>query len=70
LNAPCSLYIVPVQAEKATAAAQAIFWGLSASGGLSWEKFQDQAAVPWNETRFWGLVKETPTVLSILFSKC
>jgi hypothetical protein len=26
-NAPWALYIVPVQAEKATAAAQALFWG-------------------------------------------
>ena len=26
-NAPWALYIVPVQAEKAPAAAQALFWG-------------------------------------------
>jgi hypothetical protein len=26
-NAPWALYIVPVQAEKATAAAQALYWG-------------------------------------------
>jgi hypothetical protein len=29
--------------------------------GLCWEEFQGQAAVPWNETGFWGLLKETPT---------
>ena len=37
--------------------------------GLSWEVYQGFAAVPWNEKRFWGLLKETPTALSILFSK-
>ena len=34
----------PGQAEKAIVAAQAVFWGLSASGGLSREELQGQAA--------------------------
>ena len=37
--------------------------------GLSREEFQGQAAVPWNETGSWGLLKETPTALTILFPK-
>jgi hypothetical protein len=28
--------------------------------GLSWEVYQGLAAVPWNETGFWGLLKQTP----------
>jgi hypothetical protein len=47
--------------------------GLLRSGdhllGLSREVYQGLAAVPWNETGFWGLLKETPTALTILFSK-
>ena len=70
---PLALFMGPGQAEKAIVAAQAVFWGLPASGGLSREAFQGQAAVPWNETvppwRDWGLLKETPTALTILFPK-
>jgi hypothetical protein len=29
--------------------------------GLCWDEFQDQVAVPWNEGRLGGLLKETPT---------
>jgi hypothetical protein len=59
--------MVPGQAEKAFFAVETIFWGLPASGGLSWEVYQGFAAVPWNEGRFWGLLKEAPTALTILF---
>ena len=66
---PLAPFMGPGQAEKAIVAAQAVFWGLPASGGLSREEFQGHAAVPWNETESWGLLKETPTALTILFPK-
>ena len=59
----------PGQAEQTIIAAETNFWGLPASGGLSREEFQGQAAVPWNETGSWGLLKEAPTALTILFPK-
>jgi hypothetical protein len=43
-NAPKAVIRGLVQAEKATFAQAAIFWGLVASGGLCWVEFQDQAA--------------------------
>jgi hypothetical protein len=44
-NAPKAVIRGVVQAEKATFAQAAIFWGLAASGGLCSVEFQDQAAV-------------------------
>ena len=35
--------------------------------GLSWDEFEGFIAVPWNEARLCGLLKETPTALIALF---
>jgi len=39
--------------------------------GLSWDEFQGFTAVPWNEARLCGLLKETPTaqIPPMIFSK-
>ena len=45
-NAPMTVIRGPAQAERAVVAAETIFWGLSASGGLCCEEFQGHTAVP------------------------
>jgi hypothetical protein len=37
------------QAGKVAVAAETVFWGLSASGGLCCEEYQNHTAVPWSE---------------------
>ena len=39
--------------------------------GLSWDEFQGFTAVPWNEARLCGLLKEIPTahIPLMIFSK-
>ena len=39
------------QAEKTTVEAEIVFWGLSASGGLSCDEFQGFTVVPWNAAK-------------------
>jgi hypothetical protein len=50
----------PAQAERAVVAAEKIFWGLSASGGLGWEEYQDHTAVARSEGGLCGLLKRDP----------
>jgi len=38
--------------------------------GLSWDEFQGFTAVPWNEAKICGLLKETPTAhIPLMFFK-